>query len=84
MNVFMFWINDDGEKELVTPPLEMGVILPGVTRQSLLDLANEMGGFKVGLSYSFVFVVFVCSTRCNNVRAFFVWTHVSICSSELL
>ena len=58
MNVFMFWINDDGEKELVTPPLEMGVILPGVTRQSLLDLANEMGGFKVGLSCGFA-----CSVR---------------------
>ncbi len=28
------------EKELVTPPLD-GVILPGVTRQSLLDLARE-------------------------------------------
>ena len=48
MNVFMFWINDEEEKELVTPPLEMGVILPGVTRQCLLDLAEEMGEFKVG------------------------------------
>ena len=28
------------EKELVTPPLD-GIILPGVTRQSLLDLAQE-------------------------------------------
>ena len=47
MNVFMFWINEEGEKELVTPPLEMGVILPGVTRQCLIDLATEMGEFKV-------------------------------------
>ena len=47
MNVFMFWINEKGEKELVTPPLEMGVILPGVTRQCLLDLAERMGEFKV-------------------------------------
>ena len=28
------------EKELVTPPLD-GLILPGVTRMSLLDLAKE-------------------------------------------
>ena len=47
MNVFMYWINEKGEKELVTPPLEMGVILPGVTRQCLLDLAERMGEFKV-------------------------------------
>lgn len=29
------------EKELVTPTLDSGLILPGVTRQSLLDLARE-------------------------------------------
>lgn len=30
----------DAEKELVTPPLD-GIILPGVTRQSLLDLGRS-------------------------------------------
>lgn len=42
-----------GTKELVTPPLD-GTILPGVTRQSILDLArqwekkgNVAGGIKV-------------------------------------
>uniref|UniRef100_A0A3P8TXA2 Branched-chain-amino-acid aminotransferase, mitochondrial n=1 Tax=Amphiprion percula TaxID=161767 RepID=A0A3P8TXA2_AMPPE len=34
------------ERELVTPPLD-GIILPGVTRQSLLDLARGWGEFKV-------------------------------------
>jgi branched-subunit amino acid aminotransferase/4-amino-4-deoxychorismate lyase len=28
-------------KELVTPPLEDGLILPGVTRDSILTLARE-------------------------------------------
>ena len=28
------------EKELVTPSLESGLILPGVTRKSLLELAS--------------------------------------------
>lgn len=29
------------EKELITPPLDDGIILPGVTRDSLLALARE-------------------------------------------
>ncbi|XP_016088170.1 branched-chain-amino-acid aminotransferase, cytosolic-like isoform X3 [Sinocyclocheilus grahami] len=40
MNLFIYWTTEKGEKELVTPPLD-GIILPGVTRQSLLDLARE-------------------------------------------
>ena len=31
MNLFLFWKNAAGEKELITPPLD-GTILPGVTR----------------------------------------------------
>ncbi|MEE6483028.1 hypothetical protein FKM82_013410 [Ascaphus truei] len=46
MNFFMYWINEQGETELVTPPLD-GLILPGVTRCSLLDLARQWGEFKV-------------------------------------
>lgn len=34
------------EKELATPPLN-GLILPGVTRQSIIELAQEWGEFKV-------------------------------------
>lgn len=46
MNLFVYWTSQSGEKELVTPPLD-GIILPGVTRQSLLDLARSWGEFKV-------------------------------------
>jgi len=46
MNFFMFWVNEQGEQELVTPPLN-GLILPGITRKSLLDLAREWDEFKV-------------------------------------
>lgn len=46
MNLFLYWINKDGEEELATPPLD-GVILPGVTRQSILELGEEWGEFKV-------------------------------------
>ncbi|ETE68876.1 Branched-chain-amino-acid aminotransferase, cytosolic, partial [Ophiophagus hannah] len=40
MNLFLYWRNEDGEDELATPPLD-GIILPGVTRQSILDLARK-------------------------------------------
>ncbi|GMR62627.1 hypothetical protein PMAYCL1PPCAC_32822, partial [Pristionchus mayeri] len=46
MNIFVFWKNEQGELELVTPPLDRGLILPGVTRDSLLELAREYGEFK--------------------------------------
>ncbi|CAK8671937.1 branched-chain-amino-acid aminotransferase, cytosolic-like [Clavelina lepadiformis] len=47
MNVFVFWINDHGDKELVTASLDRGLILPGVIRSSLLELAKQWGEFKV-------------------------------------
>ncbi|GCB81220.1 hypothetical protein scyTo_0022774, partial [Scyliorhinus torazame] len=46
MNIFIYWKNEKGELELLTPALD-GTILPGVTRQSLLDLAQQWGEFKV-------------------------------------
>ncbi|XP_061445939.1 branched-chain-amino-acid aminotransferase, mitochondrial isoform X2 [Rhineura floridana] len=46
MNIFMVWKDQQGDLELVTPPLN-GIILPGVIRQSLLDLARKWGEFKV-------------------------------------
>ncbi|CAK5279977.1 unnamed protein product [Mycena citricolor] len=52
MNMFAVFKSDDGTVELVTPPLD-GMILPGVTRDSVLTLAREhLSGKKVipGLS----------------------------------
>ncbi len=46
MNFFVFWKNEAGEDELITPPLD-GTILPGVTRDSILTLTRELGEFKV-------------------------------------
>ncbi|KAJ3751383.1 aminotransferase [Lentinula detonsa] len=39
MNIFIVVRRDDGNVELLTPPLD-GTILPGVTRDSVLDLAK--------------------------------------------
>jgi len=46
MNFFVRWTNKEGKEELVTAPLD-GTILPGVTRQALLDLCREWGEFDV-------------------------------------
>lgn len=48
MNFFVFWKNEDGEDELVTPPLD-GTILPGVTRDTILSITRELGEFKVSI-----------------------------------
>ncbi|ESO91755.1 hypothetical protein LOTGIDRAFT_163115 [Lottia gigantea] len=46
MNLFMYWTNEEGVDELITHPLD-GLVLPGVTRSSLIKLAEEWGEFKV-------------------------------------
>eukprot|EP01008_Symbiontida_sp_HLA12_P002478 NODE_421_length_927_cov_377.625622_g413_i0.p1 GENE.NODE_421_length_927_cov_377.625622_g413_i0~~NODE_421_length_927_cov_377.625622_g413_i0.p1 ORF type:complete len:168 (-),score=10.99 NODE_421_length_927_cov_377.625622_g413_i0:74-577(-) len=46
MNLFMLWINEQGEKELITAPLG-DMILPGVTRDCVLQLSRDWNEFKV-------------------------------------
>lgn len=46
MNLFVLWDNEKGEEELITPPLN-GLILPGITRKSLLELARQWDEFIV-------------------------------------
>ena len=47
MNIFCLMRSESGQLELVTPPLTNGTILPGVTRQSVLELAGKMEGLQV-------------------------------------
>ncbi|KAL3073439.1 hypothetical protein niasHT_012873 [Heterodera trifolii] len=47
MNIFIYWKNEIGEMELVTPPLDDGLIMPGVSRDSVLALAREWDEFRV-------------------------------------
>jgi branched-chain amino acid aminotransferase len=42
MNFFVHWVNEKGEKELITCPTD-GLILPGVMRNSIIELAKEWG-----------------------------------------
>lgn len=46
MNFMFLWKNEQGERELVTAPLD-GTILPGVTRDSILKMCKQWGEFKV-------------------------------------
>lgn len=46
MNIFFYWINEQGEKELITAPLN-GTILPGITRKSIIELTRKWNEFKV-------------------------------------
>jgi len=48
MNMFVVFRKDDGAIELVTPPLD-GMILPGVTRDSVLSLARDHSSGKTRL-----------------------------------
>lgn len=46
MNIFVVIKHPGGEIELATPPLN-GLILPGITRHSIIQLAKEWDEFKV-------------------------------------
>jgi branched-chain amino acid aminotransferase len=49
MNLFLVVRNENGAAELVTPPLD-DVILPGVTRDSVLALARDHASGKKRIS----------------------------------
>ncbi|RMD41725.1 hypothetical protein DV735_g3409, partial [Chaetothyriales sp. CBS 134920] len=40
-NFFVLWDTPEGKRELVTAPLDQGIILPGVTRASVIQLVRE-------------------------------------------
>lgn len=47
MNIFVLLDKGNGAKELVTPPLDQGIILPGITRKSILELTRDWNEFEV-------------------------------------
>jgi branched-chain amino acid aminotransferase len=46
MNIFFYWINEKGEEELVTPPL-VDIVLPGVTRDTIINITRNEWGMRV-------------------------------------
>lgn len=47
MNFFLVKKGKDGKKLLITPPLEQGLILPGVTRDSIISMTKEWDDVQV-------------------------------------
>ncbi len=47
MNVFFVMKKDDGSIEIVTPPLDRGDILPGVTRRSIVEMTKQWEGYEM-------------------------------------
>ncbi|GAB1204746.1 hypothetical protein APSETT445_003409 [Aspergillus pseudonomiae] len=43
-NFFIIWDNDEGQRELVTAPVQDGLVLPGITRNSILRLCTQRLG----------------------------------------
>ncbi|KAJ1736732.1 branched-chain-amino-acid transaminase bat2 [Coemansia sp. BCRC 34490] len=79
MNFFVYWINEQGERELVTAPLD-GIILPGVTRDSLLVLARQWGEFKVS-ERKITMPDILCALKENRfLEAFGAGTACVVCS----
>ena len=62
MNIFLLLRTAAGGLELVTPPLDSGTVLPGVTRQSVLDLAHNMSGIEVHPSSIITIIIITLNT----------------------
>ncbi|XP_076153434.1 branched-chain-amino-acid aminotransferase, cytosolic isoform X6 [Alosa pseudoharengus] len=69
MNLFLYWTNEKGEEELATPPLD-GIILPGITRQSILELAGKWKELKVCERY-LTMSDLRCGLKENRVKEMF-------------
>lgn len=81
-NIFFFWINENGEKELVTPYLDEGTILPGVMRDSILELTREFKEFKVTERRLSINEVIKASKEGRILEAFGSGTAVVVCPIE--
>lgn len=85
MNFFLFWINENGEKELVTPPIEANLILPGIMRDCILHLAKSYKQFKVSEYRVYMKRDLIRAFKEGRViEAFGCGTAAVICSIELL
>uniref|UniRef100_A0A8R1HUW5 Branched-chain-amino-acid aminotransferase n=1 Tax=Caenorhabditis japonica TaxID=281687 RepID=A0A8R1HUW5_CAEJA len=71
MNLFVLWTNEENDLELITPPTDSGLLLPGVTRLSVLELAKEWNVMKVS-ERNFTMPTLARAIREKRVHEFFV------------
>ncbi|EAS05142.1 branched-chain-amino-acid aminotransferase (macronuclear) [Tetrahymena thermophila SB210] len=81
-NIFFFWVNEQGEKELVTPYLDEGTILPGVMRDSILSLTRKWKEFKVTERRITIDEVVKAAKEGRLIEAFGAGTAVIVCPIE--
>lgn len=79
MNLMFFWVNEHGQRELVTAPLCRGDILPGVTRRSILELAREWREFKVSERFVTMPELVKAGQEGRLIEAFGAGTAVVVC-----
>jgi len=70
MNIFIHWINEHGTEELLTMGLDEGIVLPGITRQSVIDINRLWGTLKV-TERSLSIKDFCCAVREGRVFEMF-------------
>ena len=75
-NLFFIIENDSGKLEIVTPPLD-GSILPGVTRDSIIQLAEHAVGVQVS-QRDFTLTEFVRLHQQGRIREIFVCGTASV------
>lgn len=78
MNVFFFLQAGERDFELVTPALD-GTILPGVTRQSLLDIAKGFDEFQVSERTITMSEIIVANKDNRLLEMFVSGTACSVC-----
>ena len=82
MNFFVLW-NNGKELELITSPIN-STVLPGITRDSILQLAREWGEFKVS-ERDYTIHELVSALKQNRViEAFGAGTAAVICPVNLI
>jgi len=84
MNFFLFWINEKGEKELLTPSLEDHLILPGVTRDSIIQLTREWNEFKVTEGHLTMYQLIKALEEDRVIEAFGAGTAAVVSPVELI
>lgn len=78
MNVFFFFQKNADQFELATPALD-GTILPGVVRQSILELARGFNEFEVSERIITMDEVIAATEKKTLIEMFVCGTAVSVC-----
>jgi branched-chain amino acid aminotransferase len=83
-NFFVLWRRKDGQKELITAPLDDKIILDGVTRRSCIDSATERLGNEMIISERTYTIeeLMDAATEGRILESFCAGTAVCTCSIE--